>query len=109
MARHVVSAGCVCVCWRLGEVEGACASEKWGRGCGPVGPSFMKALLYRPTLTHYACKSFQMSTTRSKGVGTSSDIFGNVRNSSENSRKSSEVAGTFLKIPVMTRRNSHAF
>ena len=44
----------VCVCLRLGEVEGACASEKWGRGCGPVGPSFMKALLYRPTLTHYA-------------------------------------------------------
>ena len=42
-------------------------------------------------------------------VGTSSDIFGNVRKSSGNRRKSSEVAVTFSEIPVMTRRKSHAF
>ena len=45
--------------------------------------------------------SFQTSTICSnrkcsKVVGTSSEIFGNVRKSSENSRKSSEVAGTLL-------------
>ena len=45
----------------------------------------------------------------SKVVGTSSDNFGNVRKSSENGRKSSEVAGTFSEIPVMRRRKSHAF
>ena len=38
----------------------------------------------------------------SKVVGISSDIFGNVRTSSE-------VAWTFPEIPVMTRQNSHAF
>ena len=52
------------------------------------------------------CKSFQMSTIRlnrkcSKVVGISSDIFGNVR-------KSSEVARTFSEIPVMTGQESHA-
>ena len=55
-----------------------------------------------------------MSTIRlnrkcSKVVGISSDIFGNVRKSSENRRKSSEVARTFSEIPVMTRQKSHAF
>ena len=45
-------------------------------------------------------ESFQMSTIRSnhkcsKVVGISSDSFGNVRKSSENLRKSSEVARTF--------------
>ena len=64
-----------------------------------------------PTNNH---KSFQMSTIRlnrkcSKVVGISSDIFGNVRNSSENRRKSSEVARTFSDIPVMMRQKSHAF
>ena len=59
-------------------------------------------------------KSFQMSTIRSnrkcsKVVGISSDIFGNVRKSSENRRKSSEVARTFSEISVMTRQKSHAF
>ena len=59
-------------------------------------------------------KSFQMSTIRSnckcsKVVGTSSDIFGRVRKSSENRRKSSEVARTFSEIPVMTRQKSQAF
>ena len=39
----------------------------------------------------------------------SSYIFGNVRKSSENRRKSSEVARTFSEIPVMTRQKSHAF
>ena len=55
-----------------------------------------------------------MSTIRlnrkcSKVVGISSDIFGNVRKSSEDRRKSSEVARTFSQIPVMTRQKSHAF
>ena len=45
----------------------------------------------------------------SKVVGISSDIFGNVRKSSENRRKSSEVARTFSEIPVKTRQKSHAF
>ena len=52
-------------------------------------------------------KSFQMSTIRlkrkcSKFVGISSDIFGNVR-------KSSEVSRTFSEIPVMTRQKYHTF
>ena len=55
---------------------------------------------------HNNRKSFQMSTIRlnrkcSKVVGISSDIFGNVRKSSGNRRKSSEVARTFSEIPVM--------
>ena len=59
-------------------------------------------------------KSFKMSTIHlnrkcSKVVGISSDIFGNVRKSSENRRKSSEVVRTFLEIPVTTRQKSHAF
>ena len=59
-------------------------------------------------------KSFQMSIICSnrkcsKVIGISSDIFGNVRTSSENHRKSSEVAWTFSEIPVMTRQKSHAF
>ena len=36
----------------------------------------------------------------SKVVGTSSDIFGDIQKSSENSRKSSEVAGTFSEIRI---------
>ena len=53
-------------------------------------------------------KSFQMSTIRSnrkcsKVVGISSDIYGSVQKSSENRRKSSEVARSFSEIPVMTR------
>ena len=48
-------------------------------------------------------KSFQMSTICSnckcsKIVGISSDIFSNVRKSSENHRKSSEVAQRFSEI-----------
>ena len=59
-------------------------------------------------------KSFQMSTIClnrkcSKVVRISSDIFGNVRKSLENRRKSLEVARTFSEIPVMTRQKSHAF
>ena len=42
-------------------------------------------------------------------LGTSSDVFGKVQNSSENGRKSSEVTGTFSEIPVMTRLKAHAF
>ena len=57
---------------------------------------------------HNNHKSFHMSTVHlnrkcSKVVGISSDIFGNVRKSLENLRKSSEVAWTFLG------QNSHAF
>ena len=57
---------------------------------------------------------FQMSTIRlnrkcSKVVGISSDIFGNVRKSSENHQKSSGVGPRFSEIPVMTRQKSHAF
>ena len=44
-----------------------------------------------------------------KIVGISSDIFRNIRKSSENCRKSLEVARTFSEIPVMTRQKSHAF
>ena len=40
-----------------------------------------------------------------KVVGTSLDIFGNVRTSSGNCRKSSGEAVTFSEIPVMTRWN----
>ena len=59
-------------------------------------------------------KSFQMSTIRSnrkcsKVVEISSDILGNVRKSSENRRKSSEVVRTFSEIQLMTRRKSYAF
>ena len=36
-------------------------------------------------------------------------FFGNVRKSSENRRKSSEVARTFLEIPIVTRQQPHAF
>ena len=45
----------------------------------------------------------------SKVVGISSDIFDNVRKSSENQWKSSEVTRMFWEIPVMTRQKSHAF
>ena len=44
-----------------------------------------------------------------KVVGISSDIFGNISKSSENRRKSSEVAQTFSEIPVMMRQKSYAF
>ena len=59
-------------------------------------------------------KSFQMSTIRSnrkcsKVVEIYSDILGNVRKSSENRRKSLEVAWTFSKIPLMTRQKFHTF
>ena len=59
-------------------------------------------------------KSFQLSTiclNRKclKGNGISLDIFGNVRKSLENRRKSLEVARTFSEITVMTRQKSHAF
>ena len=59
-------------------------------------------------------KSFQMSIIRlnrkcSKVVRISSDIFGKVRKSSENLRKSLEVTWMFSEIPVMTRQKSHAF
>ena len=55
-----------------------------------------------------------MSTIRlnrkcSKIVEISSDIFGNVRKSSENRQKSSEMAQTFSEIPVMMRQRSHTF
>ena len=55
-----------------------------------------------------------MSTIRSnrkcsKVVEISSDIFGNVRKSSENRRKSSEEARTFSEIPLMMRQKPHAF
>ena len=63
---------------------------------------------------HKERKSFQMSTIRlnrkcSKVVRISSDILGNVRKSSENRRKYSEVSRTFSEIPVMTSQKSHAF
>ena len=52
--------------------------------------------------------TIRLNRKRSKVVGISSDIFGNVRKSSDNRRKSSEVARTFWEIPVMTRQKSHA-
>ena len=54
-------------------------------------------------------QSVRMVLTCSKVVGISSDIFGNISKSSENRRKSSEVARTFSEIPVMMRQKSHAF
>ena len=45
----------------------------------------------------------------SEVVGISLDFFDNVRKSSENCRKSLEVAQTFSEIPVMTRQKSHTF
>ena len=45
----------------------------------------------------------------SKVVGISLDIFGNVWKSSENRKKSSEMAWTFSEISVMMRQKSHAF
>ena len=64
--------------------------------------------------SHNNRKSFHMSTIRlnrkcSKVVGISSSIFDNVRKSSANRRKFSEVARTFSEITVMTRQKSHAF
>ena len=55
-----------------------------------------------------------MSTIRlnrkcSEVVGISLDIFGNVRKSSENRQKSSEMARTFSEISVMMRQKSHVF
>ena len=47
--------------------------------------------------------SFKCSTV----LGTSADISGNVRKSSESRRKFSEVVGTFPEIPVLTK--SHTF
>ena len=44
-----------------------------------------------------------------KVVGISLGIFGNIRKSSENRRKSSKVAQTISEIPVMTSQKSHAF
>ena len=76
---------------------------------------FISDLLYYFFAPYNNCKSFQMSTIClnrkcSKVVGiSSSSIFGNVCRSSENRRKSSEVAGAFPEIPVMTRQKSHAF
>ena len=81
----------------------------------PLKRRLMLTLCPNCITTHWNfCKSFQTSTIRlnrkcSKVVGTSSDIFGNVWKSSENSGKSSQVAGTFSEIPVITRRKSHAF
>ena len=49
--------------------------------------------------------SFKCSTV----FGTSADISGNVRKSSESRRKFSEVAGTFPEIPALTRLKSHTF
>ena len=61
--------------------------------------------LYHNTLKFLPLKWLQKC---SKFVGTSSDIFGNVRKSSENLRKCSEVAGTFREIAVIIRRKSYA-
>ena len=49
--------------------------------------------------------SFKCSTV----FGTSADILGNVRKSSESRRKFSEVAGTFPEIPALPRSKSHTF
>ena len=70
--------------------------------------------MYRFFALYNKHKSFQTSTIRSnrkcsKVVRISSNIFGNVRKSSENRRKSSEVARTFSEILVMTRQKSHVF
>ena len=45
----------------------------------------------------------------SKVVEISLDILGNVQESLQNRRKSSEVARMFLEIPLMTRKKSHVF
>ena len=70
--------------------------------------------MYHFFALHNIRKSFQTSTIRLnrkclKVIGTSSDIFGIIEKSSENHRKSSEVARTFSEIPVKTRQKSHAF
>ena len=57
-------------------------------------------------------KSFQMSSIRSNRINVFEgrrNIFGNISKSSKNRRKSSEVARTFSKIPVMTRQKFHPF
>ena len=59
-------------------------------------------------------KSFQMSTIRSnrkcsKVIGISSDIFGNVRKSSDIVGNLWKWFGCFLEIQVMMRQKSHAF
>ena len=50
--------------------------------------------------------SFKWLRKWSKFARTSSDVFGNIRKSSENRRKPSEVAGTISEIPSMTRQKS---
>ena len=52
---------------------------------------------------------FKIYRKCSKVIRTSLDIFSNIQKFFENRRKSSEVAGMFLEIPVMTRRKSHTF
>ena len=64
---------------------------------------------YNNRKSFHFLQSDRMVLTCSKVVGISSDILGNIRTSSENRRKSSEVARTFSEIPVMTRQKSHAF
>ena len=85
---------------------------------GPVvlkKPSFhFRFVMYYFFALYNNRKSLQISTIRSnhkcsKVIGISSDIFGNVGKSSENRRKTSEVARTFSEILVMTRQKSHAF
>ena len=59
--------------------------------------------------THYNfCVSVQSVRIGSVHQGRR-NIFGKVRMSSGNHRKSSEVTVTFSEIPEMTRRKSHAF
>ena len=52
---------------------------------------------------------FKINRKCSKVIRTSLDIFSNIQKFFENRRKSSEVAGMFLEIPVMMRQKSHTF
>ena len=63
---------------------------------------FVSTLLHNAKILvfHFAFGSGGLETI-------SSDIFGNIRTSSENRRKFFEVTVPFSEIPVMTRRKSH--
>ena len=67
------------------------------------------SLLFLTIAKAFKCLQSVRIVSVSLSVSVCSDIFGNVRNSSENRRKSSEVARTFSEIQVVTRQKSHSF
>ena len=85
-------------------------SQIW-TSCSKKTSFYFRFVMYYFFAPYNNRKSFQMSTTRlnrkcSKVVGISLSIFGNVRKSSEDRQKSSEVARTFPEIPFMTTKIS---